>query len=411
MTGRSRVEGVTSMGFTPPDEQLRRKVAIVGIGDTDYAADYRASRAAGSGHPVASVESLATTAFERALADSGLRRQDIDGLSVSVMYGAPDVEAMAAVLGIEPRYTALASGIMDDVVGPAVSAVAAGKCDTIALVYSAPSRSVNMKYGGQRFSGEAPKSYYYFHPWGWSSQAAHWAFMFQQYQNQFGATEADLGSVALTLRQHAMRNPNAIMREPLTLEDYLGSRYIVRPLHLLDMCLVNDGGVCLILRRSNQSRDLAHVPVDIAGWAHAKVANRKLHYMVRERLQPQLRAAGTQALQMAGLALSDVQHFQAYDAASIHLINQMEGYGFVGAGEGLEFCKAGEMDLGGRLPVNTSGGMLSEAYMHGWNHVVEAVRQLRHEAGERQVQDISVSMFSLATTESAHPLILTRGQS
>jgi acetyl-CoA acetyltransferase len=180
-------------------------------------------------------------------------------------------------------------------------------------------------------------------------------------------------------------------------------------LHLFDICLVNDGGVCLILRRADMATDLGHTPVEVAGWAHAKVASNKMQYLVRDRLRPQFQEAGHRAFAMADLSLSDVDHFQGYDASSIHLINQTEGYGFTEPGTGLEFCKSGGMDLDGALPVNTSGGMLSESYMHGWNHVVEAVRQLRHEAGSRQVADVRTSMFSLATTESAHPLLLTRG--
>jgi hypothetical protein len=199
------------------------------------------------------------------------------------------------------------------------------------------------------------------------------------------------------------------MRAPLTIDDYLESRYIVRPLHLFDMCLVNNGAVCLILRRTDISTDLPHVPVEVAGWGHAKVSADKMRNLVVERLQPQFDEAGREAFAMAGLSRSNVELFQGYDASSIHLVDQIEGYGFTDPGTGLEFCKDGELDLGGALPTNTSGGMLSEAYMHGWNHVVEAVRQLRHEAGDRQVTDVTTSMSSVATTDSAHPLLLTRG--
>ena len=394
-----------------PSRDLSRMVAIVGVGETDYRKDYRASRARSSDYVPPDAVSLADQAFNRAIADSGLRREDIDGLSVCFIYGPPDVKEVSDVLGIEPRYAVTGGTMLDDTVPPAVEALVSGECNTLALVYAAASRAIGRVYGGQTYGqeGATPKSYYYFNPWGWSSQAAHWAFMFQYYQNIYGATEEDLGSVALTLRRHASRNENAIMREPLTIEDYLNSRYIVRPLHLFDLCLVNDGGVCLILRRTDMAGGLEHVPVEVAGWGHAKISSNKMHYMVRERLRPLFQEAGKQAFEMAALALSEVNHFQGYDASSIHLINQIEGYGFVEPGGGLEFCNKGHMDLDGTLPVNTSGGMLSEAYMHGWNHMVEAVRQLRHEAGARQVADIQTSMFSLATTEAAFPLLLTRG--
>jgi acetyl-CoA acetyltransferase len=398
-------------GFSKPSRDLSGKVAIVGVGETDYGKDYRAVRTRSADYVPPDAVSLADTAFNRAIADAGLRGQDIDGLSLCFMYERPDVNTVCDALGIQPQYVVADGTIMDDIVPPAVEALVSGKCNTIALVYAAASRAIGRVYGGNTYGqeGATPQSYYYYDPWGWTSQAAHWAFMFRYYQNIYGATEEDLASVALTLRRHASRNENAIMREPLTVEDYVNSRYIVRPLHLFDLCLVNDGGVCLILRRTDMARHLGHAPVEVAGWGHAKVSANKMHYMVRERLRPQFQEAGKQAFAMAGLRLSDVKHFQGYDASTIHLINQIEGYGFVEPGAGLEFCKSGQMDLDGALPVNTSGGMLSEAYMHGWNHVVEAVRQLRHEAGTRQVADLQTSMFSLATTESAHPLLLTRG--
>ena len=394
-----------------PSRELSRRVAIVGVGETDYGKDYSASRQKSSDYVPSDAVSLADTALSRALADSGLSREEIDGLSICFMYGRPEVGEVCHTLGIEPKYVAPDGTMLDDIVPPAVEALASGRCDTIALVYAAASRAIGRVYGGSTYrqEGTTPMSYYYFSPWGWSSQAAHWAFMFQYYQNVFGATEEDLASVAVTLRRHASRNDNAIMRNPLTVEDYLNSRYIVRPLHLFDLCLVNDGGVCLILRRADMAGDLGHAPVEIAGWGRARIQANKMHYMVRERLRPQFQEAGKQAFEMAGLGLSDVQHFQGYDASSIHLINQIEGYGFVEPGAGLAFCKEGQMDLDGALPVNTSGGMLSEAYMHGWNHVVEAVRQLRHEAGSRQVAGVNTSMFSLATTDAAHPFLLTRG--
>jgi acetyl-CoA acetyltransferase len=405
------VSDITIAGFTEPSPDLARKVAIVGVGETDYRKDYLASRTHSDDYVPPDSTSLARRAFVRAVDDSGLQPKDIDGLSLCLMYESVDVAKVCEAFGIEPRYCVSEGNIMDNVIPPAVEAIVANKCDTVALVYASASRALGRVYGGSTYGqvGPTPTSYYYYNPWGWTSQAAHWAFIFQYYQNTYGVKEEDLASVAQTLRRHAARNENAIMRTPLSLEEYMTSRYIVRPLHLFDFCLVNDGGVCLILQRTEKAAQQKHVPVEVAGWGHARVAVNKLHYMVRERLRPLFQEAGSQALAMAGLRLSDVEHFQGYDASSIHLINQIEGYGFVEPGTGLEFCRQGQMDLDGSLPVNTSGGMLSEAYMHGWNHVAEAVRQLRHEAGDRQVADIQTSMFSLATTESAHPLLLTRG--
>jgi acetyl-CoA acetyltransferase len=384
--------------------------AIVGAGETDYAVDYRAARAKQPDYVPPDNVSLAKCALDRALVDAGLDRSDVDGLSLSFPYvDAGDGNHVARQLGLAPRSIQRTQGIMAGVIPPAVQALAEGKCDVLACVYGVTSRAQGRNFGGKTYAGDGRFSYYYYHPWGWSSQAAHWALAWQYYMATFGAIEADLGAVAIQVRDYAVNNSNAIMRRPMTIEDYLSSRYIVRPLRLFDLCLVNDGGVCLILTRADRAAQLPHAPVLIAGWGHAELQDSKLRYLVKQGLGPQLREAGRQALEMAGLSLSDVQSFQGYDASTIHLINQLEGYGFVEPGRGLEFCKDGQMALDGSLPVNTSGGILSESYMHGWNHVVESVRQLRHECGDRQVTNIETSMYSLATTQSAHPIIFVRG--
>jgi acetyl-CoA acetyltransferase len=394
------------MTIPPASRDLSCKVAVVGVGNTDYRIDYKAAREKAPGYEPPTPEGLARTAFERALADSGLKRTDIDGLAVSFIYGGPSPQSVAQLLGLQPRhFPDAATAIMAGPIPAACAAIASGKCDTVALIYAAASRAIGRQYGGRTYEGTAgtPSSYYYYHPWGWSAQAAHWAFVWQHYMATYGATEADLGAVAVQLRRNATANPNAIMQAPLSIEGYLASRYIVRPLHLLDLCLVNDGGVCLILRRADMAHDLPHRPALVAGWGEAKVKDDKLHYLVRERLRPQCQEAGDQALRMADVGLSDIQHFEGYDASTIHLVSQLEGYGFAEPGAGLEMFK------NGALPVNTGGGILSESYMHGWNHVAEIVRQLRHEAGARQIEDVGISMFSLAQTDQVHPLIFRRG--
>lgn len=394
----------------PASAALSRKAAIVGVGETDFHLDYKASRAKAPGYEPPTPELLATTAFERALADSGLERSDIDGVAVSFLHGGPSPQETAELLGLKPKFAVQNGGIMAGPLPNACAAIAAGEADTIAMIYAVASRAKGRVHGGTTFDGGgAPLSYYYYHPWGWSSQAAHWAFMWRWYQSTYGATEADLGSVAIQLRRHAMMNPNATMQSPLTLEEYLGSRYVVKPLHLFDLCLVNDGGVCLIVRRADKARDLPHTPVLVAGWGESKVKTNKLHVMVRERLANQMRDAAEQTFSMAGLSRTDVQHFEGYDASTLHLINQVEGFGFTPAGTGLDFCKSGAMAIDGKLPVNTNGGMLSGSYMHGWNHVAEITRQLRHEAGPRQVRGVETSLFSLAQTDQVHPILFTRG--
>ena len=410
--------GYGAVAMPPADRSLSRKAAIVGIGETDYGDDYQAERQRPDGWTPPSEESLLTTAFERALADSGLSRGDIDGLNTSFTYGGPPPAEVAQMLGISPRYCASNGNIMAGPLPAACAAIASGKADTIAMVFAVAARSAGRLFGGMTHNGGpantgggngTPSSYYYHHPWGWSSQAAHWAMIFSHYQWKYGMGEKDLAAVAMQVRRHAMAQPQAVMRQELTLESYLASRYIVRPLHLFDICIVNDGAVCLIVRRADWSRDLAQTPIDVAGWGWSKVTQDKLDMMVRQQLRPQMQDAGGQALAMAGLDLDAVQHFEAYDASSMHLVNQVEGYGFTPPGTGLGFCADGQMTTGGRIPTNTAGGNLSHSYMQGWSQVAEVVRQLRGQAGAYQVADAAVSMSSLAQTDQAHPIVYMRG--
>lgn len=407
------VEASTSR-LPPPDRALSRRAAIVGIGESDYHADYQAQRRKAPDYQPPGAESLARTAFERALADSGLSRGDIDGVSVSFTYGGPDALSMAALLGLAPRYAIENGNIMAGPLPVVCADIAAGEADTVAMIYAIASRSIGRQYGGATYSGDAgarmPKSYYYYHPWGWSSQAAHWAMIFAHYQQEYGAREEDLGGVAMQIRRHAAANANAVMQQPFGIEDYMASRYIVRPLHLLDMCLVNDGAVCLIVRRADLARGLAHDPVLVAGWAEARATKAKMHALVRERLRPVMQESAAQAFAMAGLGLSDIGHFEGYDASTIHLAGQLEGFGFAPVGEALAFCADGQMTHGGRIPTNTGGGNLSGSYMHGWSQVAEVVRQLRHEAGERQIDGVEASLSALVQTDQSHPIVFTRGE-
>lgn len=389
------------------DPGISDRYAIVGVGETDYGDDYRAARSPASERVPADAGTLGRRAFERALADSGLSVDDIDGVCASFPYGGPVPEAFAAELGVSPRHAMAGGGMLPFL--PALGAVAAGECETMAVVHALPSQATGRQYGGRTYQGDGRFSYYYYHPWGWSSQAAHWALMWATYRHRHDATDEDLANVAVTLRDNATRNPNATMRSPMTVDDYLSSPFVVRPIRRFDLCLVNDGAVCVIVTSADRARDLRHRPVVVAGWGNASVSHSKMHTMVRERLHPQFAAAASDAYGMAGIGVDDVDHFEGYDAATIHLVNQLEGYGFVDHGEGLAFWRDGHTQIGSTIPTNTGGGLLSEAYLQGWNLIAEVVRQLRHEAGDRQVEGAEVSLFSFATTDSAHPIVFTRG--
>ena len=390
--------------------QVRGQVAIVGVGETDYAADYRAGRTGETrqlGDP-GTLDSygLAVRAFKRALDDSGLRKEDIDGVAV----GGPVVhQRVCEILGINPIWGG--DGAADLLIPQAVQAIASGACNTVALIYGNAQRSMGTLYGGSTVTRDQPTSYYYYHPWGWSSQGAHYAMMFKAHQLLYGSTEEQLGAVAVTLRKHAVLNENAVMRDPLTIDDYMESRYICRPLHIFDFCLVNDGGVALILRRADMAQDLPRPPVLVSGFgrATAEIGATQLRDRMFDLYHAVLKASGDQCFAMAEMTTGDVDHFQTYDAFSIHLPINLEGFGFCEPGEGMEYIQDGRIEIGGELPCNTSGSMLSESYMQSWNHMVEAVRQLRHEAGARQVEGVETSMYCHHGSGGAYSIMYQRG--
>lgn len=396
----------------PATPENSRKASIIGIGETDYGKDYQAMRERKEGWKPLTRDELIKLAFDRALKDSGLEAKDIDGLAVSATFDPPDPDALAGHLGLAPRRAWKNGHIMAGPLPAVCGEIISGSHDIVAMVFCVTPRTARRVFGGAATHepGQGgPSSYYYYHPWGWSSQAAHWAMIATYYQNQYGASEEDIGAVPIQIREHASANPNAVMQEPLSLEQYLKSRYIVRPLRLFDICLVNDGAVCLIVSRADLARGLANPPVDIAGWGESYVKRDKLDVMVRQRLRPVIQDAASQVFAMAGLSLDQVNHFEGYDPGSIHLINQVEGYGFTDPGTGLAFCKAGQMTLGGRIPTNTSGGNMSDSYMQGWSQIAEVVRQLRHQAGPRQIEGAEVSLSALTQSDATHPILFQRG--
>jgi len=313
-------------------------------------------------------------------------------------------------LGIAPVWAP--EQLEQDALDAAIEAIAAGRCRTAAILYASAQRSASFRYGGADTGSKYALSYFYYHPWGFSSQGAHWALMFQRHRWLHGSTEEQLGAVAVALRRHARLNPDAVMQAPLELSDYLAAPYVCKPLRRLDYCMLNDGGIALILRGEERARGLRHAPVYVAGSASraAHLDAAQLRPQVMDLQQTALRSAAEACFGIAGLSRGDVQHFQVYDAFSINLPLALEAIGFCKAGEGLEFVQGGRIELGGALPCNTSGGMLSEAYMHGWNHAVEAVRQLRGAAGARQVAGACVSMYAFFASDQAKAVLYQRGE-
>jgi acetyl-CoA acetyltransferase len=364
-------------------DNLGKVGAVVGIGESDYISDYAAVRAGNKPHDS---YGYAAIAFNRALADAGLVRDDIDGLVVgpTIAY-----ERTGEILGINPRWGGQADAMI--AVIEACMAIKAGLAETVALIYGNDQRSAAIQYGGpEAMGGSLFLSYVYHAPWGYTSQGALYAMMFRRFMEVTGCTEAQLGEVAVAQRLAASLNPHALMQKRITIEDYLASRYICEPLHLFDYCLVNDGGVALIVMEVEKAKRLAtKKPIIVHGVGRFDL-NRgatSLEPRLLDFYRPAQEKCAEQVFNMAALGPGDIDAVQIYDSFSCHVPLALEGYGYCTPGDVGRFMAEDGISLHGKLPVNTGGGHLSETYMQGWNHQVEAVRQLRGEGGGRQVED------------------------
>lgn len=359
---------------------LKDTIAIVGVGETDYPDDYARAR---QGERYQDAYGYAAAAFRRALDDSGLSRSGIDGLIAGPALAS---ERLGEVLGMDVRWADQADAVQS--VLKAAMAIHAGVAECVALVYGNDQRTAGTNYGGRdAMGGERHLAYTYYAPWGLTSQGALYALLANRYQAVTGLTERELGEVAVAQRAFARLNPNAVMRKPLTIDAYLAARYICEPLRLYDYCLVNDGGVALIVTTAERARRLGRPAVLLSGVGrgdHNREAT-SLRPRLVDFYRPAQRQAAEQVYAMAGLEPSDMDVVQIYDSFSVHVPLALEGFGFCADGEVGKLLTSGDLGPGGRLPVNTSGGHLSGSYVQGWGHQAECVRQLRGEAGERQI--------------------------
>ncbi len=365
----------------PPPPGLSGRVAVVGVGDTDYARDYQASRdpEAARGAPVESAV-YGIRALRRALDDAGLAKSDIDGLVVGPTL---HYERTAELAGLDVRW--YGEGDAAHAVVQAAAAISTGLASCVALVYGNNQRTAGVRYGGPRAaSGQAHRAYVYYAPWGLTSQGGLYALMANRYFELYGIKAHDYGQLAVRQRAFAAKNPNAVRRSVITIDDYLAAPYVVEPLRLLDYCMVNDGGVALIMTSAETASRRGRKPVilDGAGWSDLNAGATSLAPRLTDFYHSAHRRAADQAYGMAWRTPADIDCVQVYDSFSCHTIFALEGFGYCQEGEALSYLATKAAPA-----VNTSGGHLSESYMQGWNHQVEAVRQLRGEAGERQVPD------------------------
>jgi len=358
---------------------LRAGTAIAGAAESDL----------GSAQPGTRPVDLMVQASLRALDDAGLAPRDVDGLFAATTQLPMAPLNLAQDLGIEPRYTDATnvggSSFMFHV-GHARAAIAAGLCDVALVAYGST----------QRLVGRGSASVQELDPWEAPFQPVMpltaYALAASRHMHEHGTTRAQLAAVAVSARRWAALNPKAWSRDPLTIEDILCSRMVADPLTLRDCCLVTDGGGAIVLTSAERARDLRRPPVLVLGAGEAH-SHRHLTGMA-DLTTTSATHSGAVAFAEARLSPADVACAQLYDAFTITPILFLEDLGFCAKGEGGPLVASGATDPGGSLPMNTSGGGLSYCHpgMYGLLAIVEAVRQIRGECGERQVPGCEVAL-------------------
>ncbi|HWO93749.1 MAG TPA: thiolase family protein [Dehalococcoidia bacterium] len=357
---------------------MKDTCAIVGVGQTKQGT-----------LPGTTPLGLGIEAFKNALDDAGLEKDDIDGLLT--MPGTTSPEGPLHYLrfgeaaGINPRFTAsmvMGGGTAGVLVEYAVQAINAGLATTVACIFGDTAKTGGVRFGGA--SGSRGESWGL---WGMFGPHANSAMGARRHMALYGTKSEHLGMVAVAVRKHANLNPEAVMFDrPMTLQDHQESRWIVEPLHLLDCCLISDGGVCIIVTSAERARSLKKPPVIISGMGQAYTTQN----LMREDwwYVPHQADALRRAFEMAQVTPKDIDVAQLYDNFTISVLFWLEHAGFCKRGEAGPFVEGGRIELGGELPVNTAGGNLSESYMEGWLHIVEGTRQVRGECGPRQVPNV-----------------------
>jgi len=360
----------------------RDKCAVVGIGQTAFSRD--------SGR---SVLSLATEASLKAIADAGLTVDDIDGI-VRCEQDTVRPYSLAAALGAKNLHYWADTGpggvAPCMMMGLAMGAVMTGQAKAVLAFRSLNGRSeTRLGSGGGRMTQEHVGGFgsydEFYLPYGLQTAGQTFALMARRHMLEYGTTAEQLGAVAMTCREHASQTPHAQMRKPMSMDDYLASRMISTPLRLFDFCLESDGACAVVITSAERAKDLPKPPVlirAVAGGAPNDLRPGMMFPVVTRHDMTELGGgrAGEALWKRAGVGPKDMDIAQIYDCFTISVILQLEAYGFVGKGEGGPYAASGALRNGGELPINTGGGHMSEGYVHGMNHIVQAVRQLRGEA-------------------------------
>ena len=332
---------------------------------------------------------LAARAGIGALAQAGLQPKDVDGLFLVTMDDTMVGLTFAEYLGIHPRITdncRTGGSSFEIQASIAALALSAGQCDVALIAYGSNQRTS----AGKLISTSRPSPWE--GPYRPMNPVSSYALAAARHMHQFGTTKEQLGEVAIAARKWAQKNPNAFMRDELTMEGYLSARMVSSPLGVRDCCLVTDGAAAVVMVRADRARELVKKPAYLLG-AAAETTHREIANM------PDLTVTGTaraaqRAFAQAGVKPADIDVVELYDAFTINTILFLEDMGFCPKGEGGRFVSGGRIAPGGELPVNTNGGGLSCVHpgMYGLFTMVEAVQQLQGVCGERQVADVNVAV-------------------
>jgi acetyl-CoA acetyltransferase len=355
---------------------LRDRAAIAGIGATEFSKNSGRSELR-----------LAVEAITAALDEAGIDPAEVDGLSTYTMDLNPEIEVFRNIGGRNLKFFSrihYGGGAACAPILHAAMAVSTGVAEVV-VCYRAMNERSQYRFGTGYTPPPVPNAesahYGYYTPFGLISPASWVAMAARRYMHQHGATSEDFGRVAVACRKHAATNPKAWFYEkPITLEEHQASRWIVEPLHLLDCCQESDGAVAVVVTTTERAKKLKQPPVLIRGAAQGAADDQQMmtsYYRKDITRLSEMNLVANQLYAMAGLGPDDVGAAILYDHFSPFVLPQLEAFGFARPGQAKDYIREGNIELGGRLPVNTHGGQLGEAYIHGLNGVAEGVRLVR----------------------------------
>lgn len=373
--------------------------AIVGIGQTEY------SKRSGR-----TELSLAFEAVHAALVDAGLSVADIDGI-VRYDWDRIDELTLATHLGIENLRWMSQVGHGgpggNAAIAHAKVAIEAGLADTIVVYRALNGRSgPRIGQGGDKAGVSGSEAFQM--PWGMVAPITQFGQFARRHMIEYGTTADHFGAVAVAMRKHARLNPVALMQKPMTLEDHHESRMIADPLRLLDCCIESDGACAVVITSVERAADLRQPPVAILAGAQASGAGGSAEVFRTELDVSEARYCAADLWARSGMRPADVDAVMVYDHFTPFVIMALESFGFCEVGEGGPFVEGGRIEIGGELPVNTHGGNLSEAYVQGLSHVIEAVRQIRG-TSTAQVPNAELVLSCCATAGTSSAVLLGKG--